>query len=73
MLSLALNVRRDYQLDLSYLKTGGGDYNLLRDRSLVSLGWACACRPHRHCLCSHSRLHWRPVCPVNPPSIVLSP
>jgi hypothetical protein len=38
MFSLALNVRRDYQLDLSYLKTGGGDYNLLRDRSLVSLG-----------------------------------
>ncbi|QBJ78945.1 DUF1302 domain-containing protein [Aquitalea sp. USM4] len=38
MFSLALNVRRDYQLDLSYLKTGGGDYNVLRDRSLVSLG-----------------------------------
>jgi hypothetical protein len=38
MLSLALNVRRDYQLDLSYLKTGGGDYNLLRDRSLLALG-----------------------------------
>lgn len=38
MLSLALHVRRDYQLDLSYLKTGGGDYNVLRDRSLVALG-----------------------------------
>ena len=38
LFGLTLNMGRDYQVDLSYLRTGGGDYNLLRDRSLVSLG-----------------------------------
>lgn len=37
MLGLSLEMRRRYQLDINYLKTGGGDYNLLRDRSLFSL------------------------------------